>query len=118
MPAIPMNDAADKYSPEMADAFHPTETERPATKKSPVVLDWRADQKPIAIVTTTVTKEKANTQASKETVVLKRFNVNMISGGCCCLGRRRRFHAGRFFLLKADGTLDEKPGDGPDQREK
>ena len=32
MPATPMNDAADKYSPEIAAAFHPTDTDRPATR--------------------------------------------------------------------------------------
>jgi len=41
-----MNDAADRYSPEMAEAFQPTETERPATKKSLAVLEVRADGSP------------------------------------------------------------------------
>src|SRR5215510_8955682 len=54
MPAMPMNDAALRYSPEIADAFHPTLTLRPATKKSLAVLDRRAAQKPIQIVTITV----------------------------------------------------------------
>ena len=31
MPATPMNEAALRYSPEMALAFQPTETDRPAT---------------------------------------------------------------------------------------
>src|SRR6188474_3112347 len=72
-----MNDAADKYSPEIADAFHPTDTDRPATKKSPAVFEFRADQHPIPIVTTTVTSENANTQPSNETGVPNRFKVNM-----------------------------------------
>jgi hypothetical protein len=53
-----MKEAADRYSPEMAEAFHPTDTERPATKKSPALFDLPADQKPIPTVTTTVAKEK------------------------------------------------------------
>ena len=64
MPATPMNDAADRYSPEMADAFQPTDTERPATKKSLAVFDRRADQNPMPRVTTTVTKENAKIQGS------------------------------------------------------
>ena len=55
MPATPMKEAADRYSPEIAEAFQPTETERPATKKSPAVLDARADLKPIQMVAITVT---------------------------------------------------------------
>ena len=39
MPATPMKLAADRYSPEIALAFQPTDTERPATKKSWAVLD-------------------------------------------------------------------------------
>src|SRR3954466_3400425 len=64
MPATPMKDAADRYSPEMAEAFQPTETERPATKKSLAVFDRRADQKPMPTVTTTVMKEKVKIQGS------------------------------------------------------
>src|SRR5688572_4321251 len=64
MPATPMKEAADRYSPEIAEAFHPTDTERPATKKSPAVFDLPADQKPIAIVTTTVTSEKVRIHGS------------------------------------------------------
>ena len=72
-----MNEAAERYSPEIAEAFQPTETERPATKKSPAVLDVRADQKPIAIVAATVTKENAKTQPSNSTSEPKKFRVNM-----------------------------------------
>jgi len=64
MPATPMNEAALKYSPEMAEAFQPTDTERPATKKSEAVLDLLADQKPIQTVTTTVAALKARIQGS------------------------------------------------------
>src|ERR1700712_5109256 len=58
MPAIPMNEAADRYSPEIAEAFQPTETVRPATKKSLAVLDCLADQKPMPTVRATVMSEK------------------------------------------------------------
>jgi hypothetical protein len=64
MPATPMNDAAERYSPEMADAFQPTDTDRPATKKSLAVFDRRADQKPMPIVTATVTNENAKIHGS------------------------------------------------------
>jgi hypothetical protein len=40
-PATPRNDAADRYSPEMADAFHIGFTVREATKKSDVVRATR-----------------------------------------------------------------------------
>jgi hypothetical protein len=46
--------AALKYSPEMALAFQPTDTDLPATKKSLAVFDLRAAQNPIQIVATTV----------------------------------------------------------------
>jgi hypothetical protein len=56
--------AALKYSPEMALAFHPTLTLRPATKKSLAVFERFADQKPIQIVAMTVAALKANIQGS------------------------------------------------------
>jgi hypothetical protein len=59
-----MKDAAERYSPEIADAFQPTDTERPATKKSLAVFDFLADQIPIPIVTTTVMKEKVKIHGS------------------------------------------------------
>src|SRR5205823_4483499 len=64
MPATPMNEAAERYSPEMAEAFQPTETARPATKKSEAVFDLRADQKPIQIVAATVRNEKQRIHGS------------------------------------------------------
>src|ERR1043166_1541626 len=64
MPAMPMKEAALRYSPEMADAFQPTLTLRPATKKSCAVFERRAAQKPMKIVTTTVTALKARTYGS------------------------------------------------------
>src|ERR1051325_5667202 len=64
MPATPMNEAAERYSPEIAEAFQPTDTERPATKKSLAVLDFFADQKPIPIVTTTVMSENMKIHGS------------------------------------------------------
>jgi hypothetical protein len=51
MPATPMKEAAERYSPEMAEAFQPTDTERPATKKSLAVLEVFAERKPIQMVT-------------------------------------------------------------------
>ena len=64
MPATPMKEAAERYSPEMAEAFQPTETLRPATKKSAADLEERAERKPIQIVAATVTREKARIQGS------------------------------------------------------
>ncbi len=56
--------AALRYSPEIADAFHPTETERPATKKSDADLDVFAERKPIQRVMATVMAEKLRIQRS------------------------------------------------------
>src|SRR5439155_21790494 len=64
MPAMPMNEAAERYSPEIAEAFQPTDTARPATKKSEAVLDLRADQKPIQMVAATVMSEKQRIHGS------------------------------------------------------
>src|SRR2546423_6741358 len=64
MPAMPMNEAAERYSPEIAEAFQPTDTARPATKKSEAVLDLRADQKPIQMVAATVISEKQRIHGS------------------------------------------------------
>src|SRR6266498_5823023 len=64
MPATPMNEAALRYSPEMALAFQPTDTDRPATKKSCAVFDRLADQKPIQMVAMTVAALKARIQGS------------------------------------------------------
>jgi hypothetical protein len=41
-----MNEAAERYSPEMAEAFQPTDTERPATKKSLAVFEVLAERNP------------------------------------------------------------------------
>src|SRR6266545_3347941 len=65
MPATPMKLAALRYSPEMALAFQPTLTLRPATKKSLAVLLRLADQKPIQIVTRTVRAQKVRIQGSR-----------------------------------------------------
>src|ERR1044072_81095 len=64
MPATPMNEAALRYSPEMALAFQPTDTDRPATKKSCAVFDRFAAQKPIQMVVMTVRALKARIQGS------------------------------------------------------
>ena len=62
MPAMPMKLAALRYSPEIAEAFQPTDTERPATKKSEADFDVLAERKPIQMVTTTVIDERARIQ--------------------------------------------------------
>jgi hypothetical protein len=64
MPATPINDAAERYSPLIAEAFQPTETDRPATKKSLAVLDFFAVQKPMPMVAITVIKENVKIQGS------------------------------------------------------
>lgn len=64
MPAMPMKLAALRYSPEIADAFQPTETERPATKKSEADLELFAERKPIHRVMKTVTLAKVRIQGS------------------------------------------------------
>ena len=51
-PATPRNDAADRYSPEIAEAFHIGATVRAATKKSDVVRATRTPSAPIEIVAT------------------------------------------------------------------
>ena len=61
---MPMKLAALRYSPEMALAFQPTLTLRPATKKSLAVLEVFAERKPIQIVTTTVMALKPRIQPS------------------------------------------------------
>ncbi len=62
MPAMPMKLAALRYSPEMAEAFQPTETERPATKKSDADFEVFAERKPIQMVAMTVIPESARIQ--------------------------------------------------------
>src|SRR4029078_6466820 len=64
MPATPMKEAALRYSPEMAEAFQPTLTLRPATKKSLADFELFSDQKPMATVTMTVMALKAKIQGS------------------------------------------------------
>jgi len=56
-PATPKNDAADRYSPEIAAAFQPGRTVREATRKSLVVRAIRtpnAPMAPAATVTSTI----------------------------------------------------------------
>jgi hypothetical protein len=59
-----MNEAALRYSPEMALAFQPTDTDLPTTKKSCAVLDRFADQKPTQMVAMTVRALKVRIQRS------------------------------------------------------
>ena len=76
--------AALRYSPEIADAFHPTETERPATKKSEADLEVLAERKPIQIVMATVTREKPKIQGSMcEMSMWVKLRI-----GVCCLQPR------------------------------
>jgi hypothetical protein len=57
-PATPMKEAADRYSPLIAEEFQNTLTDRPATKKSLAVLDIRVAQIPNQIVATTIRMTK------------------------------------------------------------
>jgi hypothetical protein len=95
IPATPINEAAERYSPEIADAFQPTDTERPATKKSLAVLDFFADQKPIPIVIATVTSEKVKIQGSTP--------LRKATGSSMALA----FDGVDLVLLKSDRALDE-----------
>src|SRR5436309_2942112 len=54
-----MKEAALRYSPEMAEAFQKTFTERPATKKSLAVCEIRVAQRPRPMVTRTITATNA-----------------------------------------------------------
>jgi hypothetical protein len=72
-----MNEAAERYSPEIAEAFQPTDTERPATKKSLAVFDVFRDRKPIQIVTTTVISENAKIHGSTPPRKAKKVGVAM-----------------------------------------
>jgi hypothetical protein len=116
MPATPMNEAAERYSPEMAEAFQPTDTERPATKKSLAVLDVLAERKPIQIVTTTVINENAKIQGStppsqgsqgsgRESVMAQRFSFPP----------RRWTTSATSSSSSAIERLDEDEGDDPDE---
>src|SRR6185503_15749609 len=93
MPATPMNEAAERYSPEIADAFHPTDTDRPATKKSLAVFDFRADQIPIQMVTATVMNENVKIQGST------RPNCARKSGAIMFSAAPSRSELGRLHLL-------------------
>src|SRR3989440_2875855 len=79
MPATPMNDAALKYSPEIAEAFHPTLTLRPATKKSCAVLDFRAAQKPSQIVAKTVSALKVMMKGSMTIAGVFRWVTELVA---------------------------------------
>src|SRR6186997_2607900 len=101
MPAMPLKDAAERYSPEMAEAFQPTDTERPATKKSLAVLEVFADRKPIQTVTTTVIREKATIQGSMPPTVamkgvmaqrLTDFTSSFSSAIDCLMKRQEMIH--------------------------
>ena len=72
--------AALRYSPEIAEAFHPTETERPATKKSEADLEVLAERKPIQMVMATVMEEKPKIQGS---ICEKSMSVKIRIGAYC-----------------------------------
>ena len=59
-PAIPMNEAAERYSPEMADAFQKTLTDLPATKKSAAEADFFVAQMPRRMVPTVTRRTNRN----------------------------------------------------------
>src|SRR4051812_17925213 len=105
MPATPMNDAAERYSPEMAEAFHPTDTERPATKKSLAVLEVFAERKPIQTVTTTVISENARIHGSTWSRKAKFASMGSALGGF------------NLVLFQRDRATDKPPRDDPDKRE-
>src|SRR5882724_11296159 len=97
MPATPMKEAADRYSPEMAEAFQPTDTERPATKKSLAVLDRLADQMPMPMVTATVTNEKAKIHGSTPSrkargVIMAQRLIELTSLSSSSIERRMNSH--------------------------
>src|SRR3954447_26067050 len=52
-PATPRNDAALRYSPLIAEAFHVVDTVREATRKSEVVRDSRIPHRPMELVAMT-----------------------------------------------------------------
>src|SRR3954469_4763990 len=104
MPATPMKDAAERYSPEIAEAFQPTDTERPGTKKSLAVFEVRAERKPIQTVTTTVMSENARIHGS--TPSRKATVVSMASA----------LHRVNLVRFQRDGAPDEPPGDDPHER--
>src|ERR1043165_5880166 len=95
MPATPMNDAAERYSPEMADAFQPTDTDRPATKKSLAVFDFFADQNPIPTVTTTVMNENVKIHGSTSPMSASSGNA------CVIIGPPSRAALARLHPLRA-----------------
>src|SRR5687767_14858880 len=100
-----MKDAAERYSPEMAEAFQPTDTDRPATKKSLAVLDFFADQNPIPMVTATVTSENV------------RIHGSTPSRTAIGLSIASAFDGVDLVLLERDGPLDESVRDNPHERE-
>src|SRR5262245_24908614 len=118
MPATPIKDAALRYSPEIALAFQPTLTLRPATKKSLAVFDFFADQKPIQIVTMTVAALKARIQGSmfirleynRRGAETQRTNS---SRGFSLRLRVSAVYFIHFCFFQRDGALDEHPGNRP-----
>jgi hypothetical protein len=111
MPATPMKEAAERYSPEMAEAFQPTDTERPATKKSLAVLEVFAERKPIQTVTATVTNEKpkihGSTPARRASTGSELMSVPPVF----------TFDLRDLVLFESDRAADEVTRRSPRQRE-
>src|ERR1035437_7641170 len=111
-----MNEAADRYSPEIAEAFQPTDTERPATKKSLAVFEVRAERNPIQSVAKTVINENPKIQGSiPPSSPPRRGNKKSKIHGSVPLPVV--LHLPDLILFQPDGTADKNPRDGPDRRE-
>src|SRR5687768_2819190 len=66
-PAMPRKDAADRYSPPMAEAFHSGETVREATRKSLVVRASRRPYMPMPTVAATTRATASSGRAASFT---------------------------------------------------
>src|SRR5438876_7194030 len=98
-----MNEAALRYSPEIAEAFQKTFTERPATKKSLAVCEIRVAQIPRPMVTTTITATKPiGIQAMSATAHLRSLRGPAPR-------ERRRF--GFYLVGRPHEVGGEQPGD-------
>src|SRR5215210_2437818 len=104
-----MKEAALRYSPEMAEAFQKTFTERPATKKSLAVWEMRVAQIPRPIVAATTRTTKATgIQAVSPTMPL----LTIRDFGMPSLGAVRH----RDLVLYGFGCPDEVAREQPRDR--
>src|SRR5215467_1150835 len=107
---MPRNEAADRYSPEMAAAFSPGGTSRAATRKSSGVLAIRTPRAPTATVSS-VTAAIAAT-AGTLSIEPSADRVNQVDEACLQL-------AGLAVVEPADGHEHrEDPGAQDDKRER